>query len=451
MKSFSSHLVRLHSFRGNGLIRLPAFTGTPPSSTSLFLYHTTDHDQGVIFQHMDYSQKSIELHLRSRGKIEIRSKVSITTKEDLSLAYTPGVAAVCTEIGLDKQKSYTLTNRANQVAIVTDGTAILGLGDLGPEAATPVMEGKAIIFKEFADIDAIPLCINSTDVEEIIKFCKMIEPSFAGINLEDISAPRCFEIFKRLEEELSIPVFHDDQDGTAIVTLAAIINACRVTGRNIKDLSVVINGAGAAGIAIARLLIHAEVKSVVLVDTQGAIYEGRPGMNPIKQGIAAISNKAKHSGDLQSTMVGTDVFVGVSIGNIVTPAMVEGMNPSPFIFAMANPEPEIMPDLAYKAGASVVGTGRSDLPNQVNNALVFPGLFRGLFTSGIKNVTPEIKMAVATSIAWSIDPTRNHLMPTAFNKNVVRNIVDVISNPDAERSYTENEPELEELVQALLK
>ncbi len=400
---------------------------------------------------MDYSQKSIELHLRSRGKIEIRSKVSITTKEDLSLAYTPGVAAVCTEIGLDKQKSYTLTNRANQVAIVTDGTAILGLGDLCPEAAMPVMEGKAIIFKEFADIDAIPLCINSTDVEEIIKFCKMIEPSFAGINLEDISAPRCFEIFKRLEEELSIPVFHDDQDGTAIVTLAAIINACRVTGRNIKELSVVINGAGAAGIAIARLLIHAEVKSVVLVDTQGAIYEGRPGMNPIKQGIAAISNKAKHSGDLQSTMVGADVFVGVSIGNIVTPAMVEGMNPAPFIFAMANPEPEIMPDLAYKAGASIVGTGRSDLPNQVNNALVFPGLFRGLFTSGIKMVTPKIKMAVATSIAWSIDPTRNHLMPTAFNKNVVRNIVDVISNPDAERSYAGNEPELEELVQALLK
>ena len=376
---------------------------------------------------MDYSKPSIELHLKSRGKIEIRSKVSIKTKDDLSLAYTPGVAAVCTAIGLDKAKSFTLTNRANQVAVVSDGTAILGLGDLGPEAAMPVMEGKAIIFKEFADIDAMPLCINSTDVEEIIKFCKMIEPSFGGINLEDISAPRCFEIFTRLEEELSIPVFHDDQDGTAIVTLAAIINACRVTGRDITDLSVVVNGAGAAGIAIARLLIYAKVKEVVLVDTQGAIYDGRPGMNSIKQEIAEISNKAKHAGDLESTMVGTDVFVGVSIGNIVTPAMIQGMNSEPFIFAMANPVPEIMPDLAYEAGASVVGTGRSDLLNQVNNALVFPGLFKGLFVSGIKKVTSEIKMAVATSIAYSIEPTRDSLMPTAFNKDVVPNIVDVIS------------------------
>ena len=399
---------------------------------------------------MDYSKKSIELHLRSRGKIEIRSKVSIKTSDDLSLAYTPGVAAVCTEIGLDKEKSYTLTNRANQVAIVTDGTAILGLGDLGPEAAMPVMEGKAIIFKEFADIDAIPLCINSTDVEEIIKFCKMIEPSFAGINLEDISAPRCFEIFTRLEEELSIPVFHDDQDGTAIVTMAAIINACRITGRDIKDLSVVVNGAGAAGIAIARLLIHAEVKEVVLVDTQGAIYDGRPGMNSIKQGIAEISNKAKHAGDLQSTMVGKDVFVGVSVGNIVTPAMIEGMNSAPFIFAMANPEPEIMPDLAYKAGASVVGTGRSDLLNQVNNALVFPGLFRGLFVSGIKKVTPEIKMAVASAIAYSIEPTRDSLMPTAFNKDVVPNIVDTIAKIGLENCLAEDAPELEALVSSLL-
>ena len=310
---------------------------------------------------MGYSKESIELHLRTRGKIEIKSKVSIKTKEDLSLAYTPGVAAVCTAIGLDKEKSYTLTNRANQVAVVSDGTAILGLGDLGPEAAMPVMEGKAIIFKEFADIDAIPLCINSTDVEDIIHFCKLIEPSFGGINLEDISAPRCFEIFERLENELSIPVFHDDQDGTAIVTLSAIINACRVTGRDIKDLHVVINGAGAAGIAIARLLLNAKAKEVVLVDTQGAIYEGRPGMNSTKQQIAEITNKAKHTGDLASTLIGADVFVGVSIGNIVSQEMVKGMNKNPFIFAMANPTPEIMPDLAYEAGASIVGTGRSDL------------------------------------------------------------------------------------------
>ena len=394
---------------------------------------------------MGYSKQSIALHLQTRGKIEIRSKVSIKTKNDLSLAYTPGVAAVCTEIGLDKQKSYTLTNRANQVAIVTDGTAILGLGDLGPEAAMPVMEGKSIIFKEFADIDAIPLCINSTDVEDIIKFCKLIEPSFAGINLEDISAPRCFEIFERLEEELSIPVFHDDQDGTAIVTLAAIINACRVTGRDIKTLHVVINGAGAAGIAIARLLIQAQVKEVVLVDTQGAIYDGRPGMNSIKQKIAEMSNKAKHSGDLQSTMVGADVFVGVSVGDIVTQEMIKGMNNAPFIFAMANPNPEIMPDLAYKAGASIVGTGRSDLPNQVNNALVFPGLFKGLFTAGVRKVTPEIKLSVAASIAHSIVPTHDHLMPTAFNKDVVPNIVDVIVKIQEGLNPTDNDDVEEEV------
>ncbi|NMW18837.1 MAG: NADP-dependent malic enzyme [Chlorobiaceae bacterium] len=394
---------------------------------------------------MGYSKKSIALHLQTRGKIEIRSKVSIKTKNDLSLAYTPGVAAVCTEIGMNKQKSFTLTNRANQVAIVTDGTAILGLGDLGPEAAMPVMEGKSIIFKEFADIDAIPLCINSTGVEDIIKFCKLIEPSFAGINLEDISAPRCFEIFERLEQELSIPVFHDDQDGTAIVTLAAIINACRVTGRNITKLHVVINGAGAAGIAIARLLIQAQVKEVVLVDTQGAIYDGRPGMNSIKQKIAEISNKAKHTGDLQSTMAGADVFVGVSIGNIVTQEMIKCMNNAPFIFAMANPNPEIMPDLAYEAGASIVGTGRSDLPNQVNNALVFPGLFKGLFTAGVRKVTPEIKLAVAASIAHSIVPTHDHLMPTAFNKDVVPNIVDVISKIQESSNPTDSDNEEEEI------
>jgi len=394
---------------------------------------------------MGYSKKSIALHLQTRGKIEIRSKVSIKTKNDLSLAYTPGVAAVCTEIGMNKQKSFTLTNRANQVAIVTDGTAILGLGDLGPEAAMPVMEGKSIIFKEFADIDAIPLCINSTGVEDIIKFCKLIEPSFAGINLEDISAPRCFEIFERLEQELSIPVFDDDQDGTAIVTLAAIINACRVTGRNITKLHVVINGAGAAGIAIARLLIQAQVKEVVLVDTQGAIYDGRPGMNSIKQKIAEISNKAKHTGDLQSTMAGADVFVGVSIGNIVTQEMIKCMNNAPFIFAMANPNPEIMPDLAYEAGASIVGTGRSDLPNQVNNALVFPGLFKGLFTAGVRKVTPEIKLAVAASIAHSIVPTHDHLMPTAFNKDVVPNIVDVISKIQESSNPTDSDNEEEEI------
>ena len=374
---------------------------------------------------MDYTQQSLDLHARTRGKIEIKSKVSLNTKEDLSMAYTPGVAAVCRAIGDDRNMSYALTNRANQIAIVSDGTAILGLGDLGPEAAMPVMEGKAIIFKEFAGIDAMPLCINSADVEDIVKFCKMIEPSFAGINLEDISSPRCFEILERLENELTIPVFHDDQDGTAIVTMAAVINACRVTGKELGSLRIVINGAGAAGIAIARLLIHEGVDDVILVDTKGAIYAGRPGMNPVKEEIAEITNRENRKGDIGEVLVGTDVFVGVSKGNIVSREMIETMNSDPFIFAMANPTPEIMPDLAYEAGASIVGTGRSDLPNQVNNALVFPGLFKGLLTTGITNITPDLKLAVAKAIAYAIEPSKENLMPTAFNENVVSNIVAV--------------------------
>lgn len=372
---------------------------------------------------MDYSQQSLELHARSRGKIEIRSKVSLNSKEDLSLAYTPGVAAVCREIGNDRSKSFTLTNRANQIAIVSDGTAILGLGNLGPEAAMPVMEGKAIIFKEFAGIDAVPLCINSADVEDIVKFCKLIEPSFAGINLEDISSPRCFEILERLERELSIPVFHDDQDGTAIVTVAAVINACRVTGRVPESLRVVINGAGAAGIAIARLLIHLGVDDVVLVDTRGAIYAGRPGMNPVKEGISVITNRGRRQGSLAEVLVGADIFVGVSKGNILSREMVESMNDAPFIFAMANPNPEIMPSLAFEAGAGIVGTGRSDLPNQVNNALVFPGLFKGLLLTGITTISPDLKLSVARAIAEAVEPTKELLMPTMFNKDVVTNIV----------------------------
>ena len=377
---------------------------------------------------MDYTKESLDLHARSRGKIEIKSKVSLNTKEDLSLAYTPGVAAVCRAIGNDIKKSYTLTNRANQIAIVSDGTAILGLGNLGPEAAMPVMEGKSIIFKEFAGIDAIPLCINSTDVEDIVKFCKMIEPSFAGINLEDISSPRCFEILERLEKELTIPVFHDDQDGTAIVTVAAIINACRVTGKTLAALRIVINGAGAAGIAIARLLIHEGVDDVILVDTQGAIHAGRPGMNPVKEEIAEITNRDNRTGSLGEVLIGTDIFVGVSKGNILDRCMIESMNDAPFIFAMANPTPEIMPDLAYQAGASIVGTGRSDLPNQVNNALVFPGLFKGLLSTGITEITPELKLSAAKAIANSIEPTKENLMPSTFDKNVVRNIVAVFSD-----------------------
>lgn len=375
---------------------------------------------------MDYGKKSIELHRRKRGKIEIRSKVSLKTKNDLSLAYTPGVAAVCLEISKDKRKSYELTNRANQVAIVSDGTAILGIGHLGPEAAMPVMEGKAIIFKEFAGIDAIPLCINTTDVDEIVNFCKMIEPSFAGINLEDIAAPRCFEILERLEKELTIPVFHDDQDGTAIVALAALINSCRVTQKALKDLTIVINGAGAAGIAIAKLLIRAEAKEIIMADSMGLIYKGRPGLNAIKEDIAKKTNHKKIEGEMSNALAGADVFIGVSQANILTKEMISLMKEKPIIFAMANPTPEIMPELAYAAGASIVGTGRSDLKNQINNALVFPGLFKGLLASGLNKVTPEMKMAAAIAIAHSVKPSYDQILPSVLDKKVVKNIHSII-------------------------
>jgi malate dehydrogenase (oxaloacetate-decarboxylating) len=375
---------------------------------------------------MNYSKLSLQLHKKHRGKIEIKSKVPLKNKLDLSLAYTPGVAAVSSAIGKNKKLSWELTNRANQVAIVTDGTAILGLGDLGPEAAMPVMEGKAIIFKEFAGIDAIPLCINTTDVEEIVKFCKLIEPSFGGINLEDISAPRCFEVLKRCEEELNIPVFHDDQDGTAIVVLAALINACRVSDKVIKELKIVLNGGGAAGIAITRLLLNQGVKDIIIVDSKGIIYEGRVGINKFKAEIAKDTNKKKLKGELKDAMIGADVFIGVSKGNLVSEEMVKSMNKNPIIFAMANPIPEIMPDKAYKAGALIVGTGRSDFPNQINNALVFPNLFRGLLDGKIKKVTTKIKVAAAVALAYSIKPKKDKLLPLVTDKKAVRVIAKAV-------------------------
>lgn len=375
---------------------------------------------------MDYNKMSLELHKKTRGKIEIKSKVKLKTMNDLSLAYTPGVAEVCREIAKDVDNSWTLTNRANQVAIVSDGTAILGLGDLGPEAAMPVMEGKAIIFKEFAGIDAIPLCVNSTVPDEIVKFCKMLEPSFAGINLEDISAPRCFEILEKLENELSIPVFHDDQDGTAIVVLAALINACRVTGKVMKELKIVVNGAGAAGIAITRLLLEQEVDDVVLLDSAGIIYDGRPEMNGFKETIAKVTNKKKIKGGLVEALVGADVFVGVSKANLLDQFMVRSMNNQPIIFAMANPIPEIMPKEAFAAGAVIVGTGRSDLPNQINNALVFPGIFRGLLDGGIKKVTTKMKIAAAIAIAYSVKPKKDKILPSVLDKKVVKAISQVL-------------------------
>ncbi|MBL7057730.1 NADP-dependent malic enzyme [Patescibacteria group bacterium] len=384
---------------------------------------------------MNYNEESIKLHQKTRGKIEIKSKVNLITRDDLSLAYTPGVGAVCQEIAKNPSSSWTLTNRANQVAIVTDGSAILGLGDLGPEAAMPVMEGKSIIFKEFADIDAIPLCINTKNTEEIIQFCKNIEPSFAGINLEDISAPRCFEILKRLEEELNIPIFHDDQDGTAIVALAALINACQLTNKDIKTLKIVINGAGAAGIAIAKLLYFYGIRDITLVDSKEIICNLRLDLNPIKQEIIKQINHEKNiktpdsskiCGNLEDAFVKTDVFIGVSVGNLVSKEMVKSMNANPIILAMANPIPEIMPNDAYAAGAAIVGTGRSDFPNQINNALVFPGIFKGLLENKVKHVTKEMKIATAIAIAQTIQPTKDQILPSITNKKVVDAIAEVI-------------------------
>lgn len=375
---------------------------------------------------MDYSIKSMALHRKYRGKIEVKPKIKLRSRNDLSLAYTPGVAAVASAIGQNKKLSWQLTNRANQVAIVTDGTAILGLGNLGPAAAMPVMEGKAVIFKIFAGIDAIPLCINTTDTEEIIKFCKQIEPSFAGINLEDISAPRCFEILRRLEKELVIPIFHDDQDGTAIVVLAALINACKVMGRALKNLKIVVNGAGAAGLAVAKLLLAAGAEDLILLDSRGVIYAGRKNLNPAKRALAPKTNQKKITGGLTEAMSGADVFIGVSRGNLVTPEMVKSMNQQSIIFAMANPVPEIMPDLALKAGAGLVGTGRSDFPNQINNALVFPGIFRGLLNHHIKRVTTEIKIRVAIALAGVIKPSRNQILPFITDKRVVKTIVKAV-------------------------
>jgi malate dehydrogenase (oxaloacetate-decarboxylating) len=375
----------------------------------------------------DYKKQAIALHKKLKGKIKIVSKIPLADKETLSKVYTPGVGAVCTAIREDRKKVWEYTNRGNMVAIVSDGTAILGLGNIGPEAGIPVMEGKSAIFSEFAGVDAVPICINTTDVEEIIQFCKMIEPSFGGINLEDISAPRCFEITERLEKELDIAVFHDDQDGTAIVILAAMINSCRAEGREIKDLKVVINGSGAAGIATARLLLAQGLKNIILIDSIGTIYKGRTYMNKYKEEIAEKTNKKMVKGRLEDSLSGADVFIGLSKANLMDASMVRSMSPKPFIFALANPIPEIMPDEAKKAGAAIVGTGRSDFPNQVNNALVFPGIFRGLLDGRHKKVSTKMKLLAALAIANSVKkPSKDNILPKIRDKNVVKAISKVI-------------------------
>lgn len=376
---------------------------------------------------MDYNNKAIKLHQKHRGKIEIRSKVKLNSKTDFALAYTPGVAAVSEAISSNKLKSWELTNRANQIAIVSDGTAVLGLGDIGPEAAMPVMEGKAAIFKEFAGIDAFPLCVNSKDENDIINFCKLIEPSFGGINLEDISAPRCFSILTKLEKELSIPVFHDDQDGTAIVVLAALINSCRVTGKSLKNIKIVINGAGSAGIAITKLLIFQGLKNIIVLDSRGVIYNKRKNLNKYKKEIARMTNKQGLRGSLTEALAGADVFVGVSKGNLLTEKNIKTMQKDPVIFAMANPIPEVNPKLAKKAGALIVGTGRSDYPNQINNALIFPGIFRGLLDNKIKKITDKMKVRIAIAVAYSISPNKNNILPLLSDRKVVKTIAQAVA------------------------
>lgn len=360
----------------------------------------------------DAKQHALDAHREWHGKIEVVSRAQISTPEELAVAYTPGVAVPCLEIQKDPSLSYEYTRRWNLVAVVTDGSAVLGLGNIGPEAGMPVMEGKCALFKTFADVDAFPLCIRSNDVDEIVRTVQLLAGSFGGVNLEDISAPRCFEIERRLKETCDIPVFHDDQHGTAVVTCAALINACRLTGRDLGDVKVVFSGAGAAGISIARLMKRMGVKDIIICDHTGAIYEGRDGLNPVKQEVATWTNTEKVQGSLADALKGADVFVGVSKPNLVSQDMVRSMAKDPIIFACANPVPEIMPDEALAAGAAVAATGRSDFPNQINNVLVFPGLFKGALSCGAVQITEGMKYAAAQALADMVAP--EDLSPTCI-------------------------------------
>ena len=371
---------------------------------------------------MDYAKESLRLHGEWKGKIEVVTRVPVENKDDLSLAYTPGVAQPCLEIQKDVDKSYDLTRRWNMCLVVTDGSAVLGLGNIGPEAGMPVMEGKCVLFKAFGDVDAFPLCIKSNDVDEIVNTIYLISGSFGGVNLEDISAPRCFEIEKKLKEKCDIPIFHDDQHGTAIITLAGLTNALKVAGKKKEDVRIVMNGAGAAAISIARLLLTAGFKDITLCDRKGAIYEGRPeGMNPIKEEMAKVTNRAKKSGSLAEMLVGADVFIGVSAPGAVTTEMVKTMNKDAVVFACANPTPEIFPDDAKAGGAKVVSTGRSDFPNQINNVLAFPGIFRGAFDVRAKEINDEMKLAASEALANLItdeELSPEYIIPKAFDKRV---------------------------------
>ena len=370
---------------------------------------------------MDYAKESLKLHYELKGKLEITPRAKVDSKEALSLAYTPGVAEPCLVIQKDVEKSYELTRRWNTVAVVTDGTAVLGLGDIGPEAGMPVMEGKCVLFKAFGDVDAIPLCVRTKDVEEIVKTVSLLAGSFGGVNLEDISAPRCFEIEKRLKEVCDIPIFHDDQHGTAVVTLAGLINALKLTGKKIEEVKIVTSGAGAAGIAIIKLLISMGAKNVIMTDREGAIYKGRENLNPIQMEMAESTNLSMEKGSLSDVIKNADVFIGVSAPGTLNKDMVKSMAEKPIIFACANPIPEIFPEDAKEAGAAVVSTGRSDFPNQINNVLCFPGIFRGALDVRAKDINDEMKVAAAYAIAELVSDQElnaEYILPAAFDERV---------------------------------
>ena len=379
---------------------------------------------------MNFNELSLKMHEENKGKVEIHSKVSVKTRDDLSTAYTPGVAEPCRKIAENKMDVYRYTAKGNLVAVVSDGTAVLGLGDIGPEAAMPVMEGKAILFKEFGNVDAFPICLDTKDPDEIVETVIRLAPTFGGINLEDISAPRCFEIEARLKEALDIPVFHDDQHGTAVVVLAAIINGLKLTGKKADQCKVVLNGSGAAGIAIAKLLLNYGFRNLTLCDRKGMINKANAN-NPVKKEMAEVTNLNQESGSLADALKGADIFIGVSAPNSVTAEMVKTMNPDPMIFAMANPTPEIMPDEAKAAGARIIGTGRSDFPNQINNVLVFPGLFRGALDVRAKAITEEMKMAAAKALADLIDEkdlNPEYIIPDAFDERVAKAVAKAVAD-----------------------
>lgn len=393
---------------------------------------------------MDKKEFALKQHEEWQGKIEVISRAKVTNRDELSVAYTPGVAEPCLEIAKDVDLSYKYTRRSNLVAVITDGTAVLGLGDIGPEAGMPVMEGKCALFKTFADVDAFPLCVKSKDVDEIVNCVKLISGSFGGINLEDISAPRCIEIERRLKEECDIPVFHDDQHGTAVVVLASVLNALKVVGKDITKIKAVVNGAGSAGMAITRLLVSRGLKNVIMCDKYGSLYCGNSQMNDEQAKLAELTNPDNLDVSLTDALVGADLFIGVSAPNILTEDMVKSMAADPIIFAMANPVPEIMPDIAKKAGAKVVGTGRSDFPNQINNVLAFPGIFRGALDVRATDINDEMKIAASEAIAAIIkddELNEDYIIPDAFDERVAKNVARAVSKAAASSGVARIKPE----------